>query len=156
MAMTAAGKNGSVTFDGRTVQIEKKRLFGGGTHQFPVGSINAVNFKAGTMLTVGYVQFVISGQTAHTPPRLTDNAGMREFQRESNVVTFGGRQTPEFQAICDAVRAASQSTGAAPTSPPASGGHGVADELRKLAELRDAGILSAAEFDAEKQRLLSQ
>lgn len=30
----------------------------------------------------------------------------------------------------------------------------LADELRKLADLRDAGVLSAAEFDAQKARLL--
>jgi predicted Zn-dependent peptidase len=30
----------------------------------------------------------------------------------------------------------------------------VADELKKLAELRDAGILSAAEFQRQKSRLL--
>ncbi len=32
----------------------------------------------------------------------------------------------------------------------------IADELRKLAELRDASILSAEEFEAQKARLLSQ
>lgn len=31
----------------------------------------------------------------------------------------------------------------------------LADELRKLAELRDAGVLTAAEFDTQKARLLS-
>jgi Short C-terminal domain len=31
---------------------------------------------------------------------------------------------------------------------------GVADELKKLAELRDAGVLSAEEFEAQKARLL--
>jgi hypothetical protein len=37
-----------------------------------------------------------------------------------------------------------------PTAEPVS----VADELKKLAELRDAGILSAEEFDVQKARLL--
>jgi Short C-terminal domain len=37
-------------------------------------------------------------------------------------------------------------------SPPASAS--LADELRKLAELRDAGVLTEAEFDAQKARLL--
>lgn len=34
-------------------------------------------------------------------------------------------------------------------------GHSLADELRKLAELRDAGVLSEAEFAAQKARLMS-
>ena len=41
----------------------------------------------------------------------------------------------------------------APPQPVAQPGS-VADELKKLAELRDAGILSAEEFDAQKARLL--
>jgi hypothetical protein len=40
---------------------------------------------------------------------------------------------------------------AAAAPPPASS---LADELRKLAELRDAGVLSEAEFQAQKSRLL--
>lgn len=35
-------------------------------------------------------------------------------------------------------------------------GNGVADELKKLAELRDSGILTDDEFAAEKARLLGQ
>jgi hypothetical protein len=31
----------------------------------------------------------------------------------------------------------------------------VADELTKLAQLRDAGVLSQAEFEAQKAKLLS-
>lgn len=42
-------------------------------------------------------------------------------------------------------------------APVVTDGHGsVADELRKLAELRDAGILSNEEFDGQKARLLAQ
>lgn len=41
------------------------------------------------------------------------------------------------------------------TKPPPDGlGQSVADELRKLAELRDAGVLTDAEFAAQKARLL--
>jgi Short C-terminal domain len=52
----------------------------------------------------------------------------------------------EYQAACDALNAANGGQPAFPGS--------VADELRKLAELRDAGILSLAEFNAAKARLL--
>ena len=36
------------------------------------------------------------------------------------------------------------------------GGGGSADELAKLADLRDQGLLSQAEFDAKKRELLSR
>lgn len=35
------------------------------------------------------------------------------------------------------------------------GGGGTADELTKLASLRDSGVITAAEFDAQKAKLLS-
>lgn len=49
--------------------------------------------------------------------------------------------------------------GAAPAAPPApaggaAGGVDIADQLRKLAELRDQGILTEEEFAVQKQRLL--
>jgi hypothetical protein len=40
-------------------------------------------------------------------------------------------------------------------SPPAGGGSSIADELAKLAQLRDSGVLTQAEFDAQKAKLLS-
>lgn len=43
---------------------------------------------------------------------------------------------------------------AAPPHQPAAEPASVADELKKLAELRDAGVLSAEEFEAQKTRLL--
>lgn len=157
MTTTLSGKNGELSFDGTTVQITKKRLFGGGTQQFPVSSLQAVNFKGGTKLTIGYIQFVTSGQSAMPAPRLSDTAANKEFYREPNVVSFGGRSTADFEAIRDEVQAAmhaARSAAAAPATAPSAGG--VADELKKLAELRDSGVLSAEEFDAEKSRLLGR
>ncbi len=43
---------------------------------------------------------------------------------------------------------------AAPPGSPPVGAEPVADELRKLASLRDDGILTEAEFAAQKSRLL--
>ena len=43
---------------------------------------------------------------------------------------------------------------ARPQAPPSAGTVSVADELAKLAQLRDAGVLSADEFEAQKARLL--
>lgn len=44
---------------------------------------------------------------------------------------------------------------AAPAAAPVSSGGGLAEQLSKLAELRDAGVLSADEFDQAKAKLLS-
>lgn len=42
-----------------------------------------------------------------------------------------------------------------PMPPPASTGGSLADELKKLAELRDAGVLTEDEFQAHKAKLLA-
>jgi hypothetical protein len=48
-------------------------------------------------------------------------------------------------------RVAQAGRGPEPSTP---GGASVADELTKLAELRDAGVLTSEEFDVQKARLL--
>jgi len=42
------------------------------------------------------------------------------------------------------------------TEPQAAANESIADELRKLAELRDGGVLSGDEFEAAKRRLIGQ
>lgn len=61
------------------------------------------------------------------------------------------RQQARLEAQA-AKRAAANPPPAAPT--PAVTTPLIADELRKLAELRDIGIISPAEFDTQKQKLL--
>jgi hypothetical protein len=45
---------------------------------------------------------------------------------------------------------------ASPPAPGATAGPDVADELTKLADLRDRGVLSAAEFEVQKAKLLGE
>ncbi|UTX52095.1 SHOCT domain-containing protein [Leucobacter aridicollis] len=61
-------------------------------------------------------------------------------------------------------RWATQDAAAAPAAPvappvpeaaPAAGGASVLDQLAQLGQLRDAGVLTEAEFEAQKQRILS-
>lgn len=68
--------------------------------------------------------------------------------------------TPQDQAAiqAEAVDASPQSTPpaqpAAPTTAPAASPPDYIEELKKLAELRDAGIITAEEFEAKKKQLL--
>ena len=43
----------------------------------------------------------------------------------------------------------------APPPPPPSGGDDVIEKLQQLAQLRDQGVLSPDEFEAQKQRVLA-
>jgi hypothetical protein len=71
--------------------------------------------------------------------------------KDENSVVFRTKQKAEFEELRDAVQAAISNRHAGAQAPQASS---VADELAKLAELRNAGVLSPDEFEAQKARLL--
>jgi hypothetical protein len=145
------GVNGTVAFDGRTVTIHRSGVMaratvGKGTKSIPVGNVVAVQWKPASRTIRGFIQFTVAG----------GNEGRSRFGRQSidaakdeNSVLFGWTQRAEFEALRAAVEAA---ISAGPTPAPDSAS--VADELAKLNELRAQGVLSDAEFDAAKARLL--
>ncbi|NUQ97360.1 MAG: SHOCT domain-containing protein [Streptomyces sp.] len=62
------------------------------------------------------------------------------------------------QAAIDQIQAQQAAASAAPAAPPASqpsAGSSLLDELTRLGELRDQGVLTDTEFAAAKARLLS-
>lgn len=77
-------------------------------------------------------------------------ARRKQIRAVRNVPTGHGAR---FVAAFDAARSEflARQQPSVPTQPQAS----VADELKKLAELRDAGVLTAEEFDARKAQLLT-
>src|SRR3546814_7928119 len=67
---------------------------------------------------------------------------------DENALQFDGKEADAFRALRDFVQERLEHPGASPA--PAS----VADELTKLANLRDLGILTLEEFAQQKARLL--
>jgi len=98
----------------------------------------------------GFIQFTVPGgnELRGKLGSQTSNAA-----KDENSVIFTKKQMPEFQKLraeLDAAIAAqhgAQQTGPTPSA-------SLADELAKLASLRDQGILSPAEFEQQKARLL--
>jgi len=75
--------------------------------------------------------------------------------KNENSVLFTKPDQEEFVALRDAVQSAIKSSQQAPAAAATSAATvSVADELLKLAQLRDSGILSDSEFEAQKSRLL--
>jgi len=74
-----------------------------------------------------------------------------------NIAVIGGIVKGDLKYLVDALRQrlAEGATVAAPSTPPPAQPD-VMDQLRKLAELRDAGILTPAEFDTKKTELLGR
>lgn len=80
---------------------------------------------------------------------VTDSVAERKFQTEESLDEVSRVFGPVIQAI-NMRRAAAQPAVAPASTPPTS----VADELKKLVELRDLGALNEEEFSAQKAKLL--
>ncbi len=153
--LSAKGTNGTISFDGQTITIERKgfnaRVFvGGGEKRIPVASITAVQWKKAG-LTAGFIQFTLAGgiERRSRPGRTTSDA-----LHDENSVTFHARQQPAFEPIRAAIDEAiaarhAPQPAAAPAAAPS-----IADELAKLAALRDQGIITAQDFEQGKARIL--
>ena len=145
----AKGYSGTVSFDGEFVTIGRGRglgrlVVGKGEKRIPIRHVTAVQLKPAGPLVNGFIQFSLGGgnERRSTFGRQTMDAGGDE-----NSVVFTRKQQPAFDVLRAAVEAA-MALASAPTVDPM-------DQLRKLAELRDAGVVTGAEFEAKKTELLS-
>jgi hypothetical protein len=106
------------------------------TEDFPLDKVSSVQWATGMM--TGTVTVFASGNKAEI----------------KNVNKDDGK------AITDLVRQRlSAGKPASPTEPvaqPAPGGPDIPDQIRKLGELRDAGVLTDEEFESKKAELLSR
>lgn len=162
MELTAKGRSGQISFDGKTVTITHEGLlaktmhgFGSGSKSIPISSIGAVQFKPATSLTFGYIQLSVSGELAKGfhAGSLSGVARNKDISKDENSVLFAKNVTKDFEKIAEAIRAAVSSGGARDETSP------VADpveQIQKLAELRDAGYITQEEFDAKKAEILGR
>jgi hypothetical protein len=153
-SITARGHNGTVTFDGVFITITRKGFLarvsvGKGEKRIPLASVTAVQWKPPGALVNGYIQFTLSGGNERRSQfgRATTDAGMDE-----NSVVVVKSQRAEFEALRAAVDEAIVARLTAPTSAPAA--PTALEQLRQLGELRDAGVVTEAEFEAKKAQLL--
>jgi hypothetical protein len=152
--LSAKGSNGTIHFDGQTIILERtgfgaRMSVGKGEKRIPLASVTAVQWrKAG--LTTGFIQFTLAGgvERRNRPGHAGGDA-----RTDENSVTFHARQQPAFEPIRAAIDAAIAQRHAPQPAAPAAGGS-IADELAKLAALRDQGIISPQDFEAGKARIL--
>ncbi len=155
--LEAKGDNGQIVFDGQAVTIHRKGFaarpsVGKGSKVIPVRSITAVQWKPAGFATRGFIQFTLSGGSER---RSTFGRQNKDAFTDENSVSFFKQHQPEFERLRQAVKAAitaSHYHGGHTAQPAATGTIG--DELAKVAQLRDAGVLTQAEFEAAKARLL--
>lgn len=149
--MEAHGVNGQVAFDGMFVTITRKGLaaratVGKGEKRIPVRSVAAVQWKPAGFATNGYIQFTVSGGNEN---RARFGKQTVDAAKDENSVVFSKGHQGEFEALRSAIEAV---IAGGPQPAPSQGS--VAEELAKLAQLRDSGALDDVEFTAAKARLL--
>lgn len=142
----AKGRNGQITVSADWLTIERKGLgrmgHSKGDRRIPLASITAVQMRPAGPFANGFLKFTIPGS-----PEL--RGGLQAATTDENAVVFTRSQQKAF----DAVRARVEDYIARRNAPAAPD---VADQLRKLGELRDAGVLSAEEFEAKKAELIDK
>lgn len=151
--VSAKGHNGTVTFDGAFVTIRRtgflaRASVGRGEKRIPLASITAVQWKQPGALVNGFIAFTLGGgneKQSKFGSQTTDAV------HDENAVIVTKAQTAQFEALRLAVDTALRGHHA-PHAPAnvASG----AEELARLAQLHQQGVLTDGEFSAAKARAL--
>ena len=144
--LSAKGLNGQIELYSNKVRILRKGVLSfmtqglKGNKDIMISTISSIQLKnAG--LTNGYIQFAFMGGKEA-------KGGLFQGTQDENTVMFSKKQQPLFEQIKETVesRIGAANNSASPSSD--------ADELLKLAELRDKGILTENEFQKKKEQIL--
>lgn len=150
----AKGHNGQVQFDGEYVTITRKGFLarssvGKGEKRIHVSQIAAVQWKPPGALMNGFIQFTVPGGAER---RSQFGSQTSSAVNDENTVLVTKKQAPQFEELRAAVDEAIARSHAAAPSPQAS----LADELAKLQQLADDGVISPEDLAAAKAKLLGQ
>jgi Short C-terminal domain len=115
-----------------------------GDKEIGLAQVAAVQWRNAGPMFLGHIQFSFMGGSSDA----------RIASRDENAVQFSKGQEPPFRAIKEEIdrRIRARSQGAPTSAPSAS----IPEQIRQLAELRDGGILTPAEFEAKKVDLLAR
>lgn len=150
--LTAVGSNGSIELDDHKVVIKRPKggclnpFAGSGEKQVMIADITSIEYRAAEKRGFGYIQFsFVGGQES--------KAIGGQIGSDENSVMFGHKQARQFEALRQALEAqlvAHRSGRGSAGVQQVTG----ADELTKLADLRDRGAITDKEFERQKRRIL--
>lgn len=156
MTHTAKGHTGTIEFDGAFVTISRHGLarltVGKGDKRIPVHSITAVQVKPAGAMVNGYISFTLAGAVE---ARSRFGKATTDAAADENSVVFTRKQGQDFAAIRDVIEQAITAAHA-PATAPRSEGLDMVEQLQRLAELRDSGVLTEDEFASKKTELLDR
>lgn len=147
--MEAVGTNGRMILDGDRLTISRKgtglltamNLGLQGNKVIPVSQITAVELRPPGAIVTGYLRLSINGRDPV--------GGAFEAVKDENAVLIDKASLPEFEKLNAALLEVIANR--SPLQAPAAS---AADEIEKLASLRDRGVLTDEEFTAKKRQLL--
>ncbi len=138
--MTCKGVNGTITFDGTWVKIDRKGLLarttvGKGEKRIALTQISSVRWKAPTMMGPGFISFSLPGST---------EVRSYDARHDENAVLVNRSQVNAFRALKDKIEEAVAQHNAPSPSPAAvvPTTPDPAEQLKKLAELHQGGLLT--------------
>ncbi|BAU27591.1 uncharacterized protein DUF4429 [Aneurinibacillus soli] len=148
--MEALGVNGQIEVTQNKVIIKRKGMLAKmtqglkGDKEILIKQITSIQFKAPGTFTNGYMQFAFSGGSEN-------KGGLFDATKDENTVMFNKKQQPDFEKIKALIEEKMEeaTTAATPSAP-----IDTAEQIKKFAELRDAGILTEEEFQTKKKQLL--
>ena len=154
----AIGTGGYCAFDGHFVTIQHvgalgRMTVGKGVKRIPLASVSAVQIKPAGSVISGFIQFTLPGSNERR-----SEFGKQTFDAagDENSIVFIRGQEPAFLAFRDVVEQAIAARHSPAPAAPAAAGPSVLDQISQLGSLRDAGVLTAEEFEAKKAELLKR
>lgn len=148
------GVTGVLIFDGKSVVIDRTKTFGArftvgkGRKQIPLRSISAVQWKPAGIFVNGYLEFTIAGGNEN---KSSFGSATSSAISNENAIVFSKKQTKGFEDIRDEIQLALHNNEIVLSDTLSTSS--VADEIKKLAELKEQGILSPDEFEQKKKDL---
>jgi hypothetical protein len=126
------------------------QTLGGKVTSFDYRNITSVEVR--TSMMSGTFEVAAGGVSGSE--RSTWKSGKQDAWKAPNVIPIHKSQAPKFQELAKLIRA--QGATPAGPGPTAAATPSLADELEKLAGLRDRGILTEDEFSDKKAQLLAR
>jgi hypothetical protein len=120
-----------------------------GEKEIAIEQISSVQFKKNGLGTAGYISFAfVGGQET--------KRGMFDAVSDENSIVFGKKAEADFLRAKDLIekyREQRRATAAAIVVQAPSSGAGL-DDLERLADFRDRGIITREEFESKKREIL--
>jgi hypothetical protein len=148
------GTNGKLIVYESTIELKREgmwdRMLGlYGSKEIAISSITSIQFKKPGFLTNGFIQFAFSGSSENK------GGGVFEAAKDENTVVFTNEHLAVFEKIKNIINRKREELKFASNNNTNENSNLTLDDLGKLAELNQKGLISDEEFALVKKRILN-